>query len=139
LKTASLIANSCEAIAILNNSDPVQIEAARDFGKHIGLAFQIQDDRLDFIADAEQLGKPACADLNLGLSTAPVLYASEEFEFEMIPMMSRRFSKEGDVQRAFDIIKNKRFNSFLVPLCVQIEQNSRQINQMTWSRSTLPN
>ena len=57
LKTASLIANSCEAIAILNNSDPVQIEAARDFGKHIGLAFQIQDDRLDFIADAEQLGK----------------------------------------------------------------------------------
>jgi len=107
LKTASLIANSCEAIAILNNSDPVQIEAARDFGKHIGLAFQIQDDRLDFIADAEQLGKPACADLNLGLSTAPVLYASEEFEFEMIPMMSRRFSKEGDVQRAFDIIKNK--------------------------------
>ena len=57
MKTASLIANSCEAIAILNNSDPVQIEAARDFGKHIGLAFQIQDDRLDFIADAEQLGK----------------------------------------------------------------------------------
>ena len=73
--------------------------------------------------------QPACADLNLGLSTAPVLYASEEFEFEMIPMMSRRFSKEGDVQRAFDIIKNKRFNSFLDlisnPVCVQIGQNSR--------------
>ena len=60
----------------------------------------------------EIIFKPACADLNLGLSTAPVLYASEEFEFEMIPMMSRRFSKEGDVQRAFDIIKNKRFNFF---------------------------
>jgi len=107
LKTASLIANSCEAIAILNDSDAVQVNAAREFGRNIGLAFQIQDDRLDFIADAEQLGKPACADLNLGLSTAPVLYASEEFEYEMIPMMSRRFSKEGDVQRAFDIIKNK--------------------------------
>ena len=62
MKTASLIANSCEAIAILNNSDPVQIDAARDFGKHIGLAFQIQDDRLDFIADAEQLGKVRLGD-----------------------------------------------------------------------------
>lgn len=59
--------------------------------------------------DRKNMFQPACADLNLGLSTAPVLYASEEFEFEMIPMMSRRFSKEGDVQRAFDIIKNKRF------------------------------
>ena len=73
LKTASLIANSCDAVAHLNQCDPETRRAARDFGKFIGLAFQVQDDRLDFISDAAQLGKPACADLKLGLSTAPGL------------------------------------------------------------------
>ena len=57
LKTASLIANSCEAIAILNDCDDNRRRAVVEFGKNIGLAFQIQDDRLDFISDAEQLGK----------------------------------------------------------------------------------
>ena len=57
LKTASLIANSCEAVAVLNNCTNAERKAARDFGKYIGLAFQIQDDRLDFISDAQQLGK----------------------------------------------------------------------------------
>ena len=79
LKTASLIANSCEAIAILNNSDPVQIDAARDFGKHIGLAFQIQDDRLDFIADAEQLGKVG---LRKRLSLNDSLRVSKFYDFK---------------------------------------------------------
>ena len=79
MKTASLIANSCEAIAILNNSDPVQIDAARDFGKHIGLAFQIQDDRLDFIADAEQLGKVG---LRKRLSLNDSLRVSKFYDFK---------------------------------------------------------
>ena len=57
LKTASLIANSCEAVAVLTECDLDKRRAARDFGKHIGLAFQIQDDRLDFISDANKLGK----------------------------------------------------------------------------------
>jgi len=107
LKTASLIANSCDAVAHLSQCSPQKRKAARDFGKYIGLAFQVQDDRLDFISDAAQLGKPACADLKLGLSTAPVLYACEYNESEMVPLMARRFSKTGDVEKAFDIIINK--------------------------------
>merc|ERR1711892_65204 len=107
LKTASLIANSCDAVAHLSGCSQEQRKAARDFGKFIGLAFQVQDDRLDFIADAAQLGKPACADLRLGLSTAPVLFACEFNEAEMHPLMARRFAKAGDVEKAFDIIINK--------------------------------
>ena len=44
----------------------------------------------------------------MGLSTAPVLYACEYNESEMVPLMARRFSKNGDVEKAFDIIINKR-------------------------------
>jgi len=107
LKTASLIANSCEAIAHIKDATPQVQAAASRFGKFLGLAFQIQDDRLDFVSNSSQLGKPACADLKLGLSTAPVLFACQEFEKEMFPLMQRRFSINGDVEKAYDIITER--------------------------------
>jgi len=44
----------------------------------ISPAYQIQDDILDYTGVASILGKPALADMDLGLSTAPILYAAEE-------------------------------------------------------------
>lgn len=107
LKTASLIANSAEAVAVLTDQPAHVQQAAFNFGKYLGIAFQIQDDRLDFLADSEQLGKPACADLKLGLSTAPVLYACQTHEGEMWPLMKRRFTSPGDVQKAHNIITRR--------------------------------
>ena len=46
-----------------------------DFGKNIGLAFQVVDDILDFTGNDKELGKPAVSDLASGYLTAPVLYA----------------------------------------------------------------
>jgi geranylgeranyl pyrophosphate synthase len=78
-KTGSLMANSCRAAMVLgNHSVPVQ-KLAFCFGKHIGAAFQLIDDLLDFEGSAKSLGKPALADLKAGLATAPVLFAQEEF------------------------------------------------------------
>ena len=69
-KTASILANSCKAVTILATSrasveqDLKSVEnAAFLFGKNIGIALQLIDDWLDFAATAEQLGKPAAADL----------------------------------------------------------------------------
>ena len=42
------------------------------------MAFQLVDDLLDFVSTSTQLGKPAAADLRLGLATAPVLFASKK-------------------------------------------------------------
>ena len=39
---------------------------------HLGLAFQIVDDILDFTASTDDMGKPVAADMKLGLATAPV-------------------------------------------------------------------
>jgi hexaprenyl-diphosphate synthase len=52
---------------------------------------------LDFTVSAADLGKPAGADLKLGLATAPVLFAWEEFP-ELGPLIKRKFSEEGDVE-----------------------------------------
>jgi geranylgeranyl pyrophosphate synthase len=72
-KTASLIALSAEAGAILGDVPGGEERALRTYGKRIGTAFQIVDDVLDFVADEEKLGKPVGSDLRQGLATLPVL------------------------------------------------------------------
>ncbi|XP_053492975.1 decaprenyl-diphosphate synthase subunit 1 isoform X2 [Ictalurus furcatus] len=99
-KTASLIANSCKAVSILVNSDPEVHEIAYQYGRNVGIAFQLVDDVLDFTSCANQLGKPSAADLRLGLATGPVLFACQQFP-ELHSMIMRRFGSDGDVDRAW--------------------------------------
>lgn len=98
LKSASLISKSCRAAALLGNSAPEMIEAAYLYGKNIGLAFQLVDDMLDYTTSCSDLGKPAGADLELGLATAPLLFAWKDHP-ELGILAGRKFSSKGDVQR----------------------------------------
>eukprot|EP00095_Tigriopus_kingsejongensis_P004795 snap_masked-scaffold77_size404793-processed-gene-3.2 protein:Tk04795 transcript:snap_masked-scaffold77_size404793-processed-gene-3.2-mRNA-1 annotation:"decaprenyl-diphosphate synthase subunit 1" len=106
-KTASLIAYSCKANAILTHASPELIEGAFKYGKNIGIAFQLVDDLLDFESSSAALGKPAAADLKLGLATAPVLFASIEYP-ELETLIQRRFSKPMDVERAFEFVSKSK-------------------------------
>ena len=99
LKTASLVAKSCRSAAILGGGSDADVEAAYLFGKNLGLGFQVVDDMLDYTASANSLGKPAGADLKLGLATAPVLYAWQEHP-QLGDLIARKFSREGDVDLA---------------------------------------
>eukprot|EP01027_Heterolobosea_sp_BB2_P017466 GEZU01024727.1.p1 GENE.GEZU01024727.1~~GEZU01024727.1.p1 ORF type:complete len:316 (-),score=104.30 GEZU01024727.1:52-999(-) len=103
-KTSSLIALSCKAAAILGNATPEATHNAFLFGKHLGLAYQFIDDMLDFTGTEETIGKPACgADMKLGLATAPVLFALEEYP-ELGELIEREFSHEGDIEKALALI-----------------------------------
>ncbi|KAF7727343.1 coq1 putative hexaprenyl diphosphate synthase [Apophysomyces ossiformis] len=99
MKTGSLIAQSCKASAVLGGATTDVTSIAYDFGRNLGLAFQLVDDMLDFTVSAAELGKPAGADLKLGLATAPVLFAWEEFP-ELGPLIKRKFSENGDAEKA---------------------------------------
>ncbi|KAK9813829.1 hypothetical protein WJX73_000632 [Symbiochloris irregularis] len=102
-KTASLMANSCKAIAILGGQ-PVEVsKLAWDYGRNLGLAFQLVDDLLDFTGSTKSLGKPALNDLEAGLATAPVLFAAEEHP-QLRPMILRKFAEPGDVQLAQQLV-----------------------------------
>ncbi|XP_064594910.1 all trans-polyprenyl-diphosphate synthase PDSS1-like [Liolophura sinensis] len=103
-KTASLLANSCKAVAVLGNCEDDLVEMAYQYGRHVGIAFQLIDDLLDYISSDAVLGKPTSADLRLGLATAPVLFAAQEYP-ELNPLIMRRFSEEGDVERAVELVK----------------------------------
>ncbi|XP_018051649.1 PREDICTED: decaprenyl-diphosphate synthase subunit 1 [Atta colombica] len=102
-KTASLIANSMKAVAILSDIDEHMIEMAFQYGRNVGLAFQLVDDLLDFVASTTAMGKPTAADLKLGLATAPVLFACERYP-ELNAMIMRRFQEPGDVEKAFELV-----------------------------------
>ena len=72
-KTAVLFGGCCELAGILSEVDTETEGALRRYGLHIGLAFQIVDDMLDFTGDSAILGKPTVSDLREGKATLPVL------------------------------------------------------------------
>eukprot|EP00058_Branchiostoma_floridae_P009211 XP_002594699.1 hypothetical protein BRAFLDRAFT_240460 [Branchiostoma floridae] len=102
-KTASLLAHSCRAVAVLSGSSKDVQEVAYQYGKNLGIAFQLVDDMLDFMSTEELMGKPTAADLKLGLATAPVLFAAEKYP-ELNAMIMRRFSEPGDVELAREAV-----------------------------------
>ena len=103
-KTASLIANSAKAAAILSNTSQELAERIHTYGRYLGLAFQIIDDILDFTSPTEILGKPAGSDLISGNITAPALLAMEEKPYLQV-LIDREFSKEGDIEKALGLIQ----------------------------------
>ncbi|AMD21283.1 HER004Wp [Eremothecium sinecaudum] len=103
LKTAALISTSCRAAAILSGAHEDVIEQSYEFGKNLGICFQLVDDMLDYTASEEHLGKPAGADLSLGLATAPALYAWKE-EPSLGLLIQRNFSQPGDPQRMIEAV-----------------------------------
>ncbi|GMI57789.1 hypothetical protein ScalyP_jg2215 [Parmales sp. scaly parma] len=109
-KTASLICYACRSTALLGGFSygSEVATACEEFGFHLGLAYQIQDDILDYTGVASILGKPALADMDLGLSTAPILYAAEEFP-ELKPLIMRRFKHKGDRDRALELLFKSEF------------------------------
>ena len=106
LKSASLISKSCRAAALLGSSDAVTVDAAYLYGKNLGLAFQLVDDMLDYTITEAELGKPAGADLELGLATAPLLFAWKNNK-ELGSLVGRKFSQEGDVARVSPDVSTK--------------------------------
>jgi geranylgeranyl pyrophosphate synthase len=72
-KTGSLFRTAAETGAMLGTDDPDQIHAMSEYGRLLGMAFQIVDDALDFTSDAESLGKPIGHDLREGVISLPVL------------------------------------------------------------------
>ena len=74
-KTACLFSVSMQLGATLAGADPAQEEALANYGRAVGLAFQIVDDVLDLTATEEVLGKPVASDLREGKTTLPIIHS----------------------------------------------------------------
>ncbi|OGL03192.1 MAG: hypothetical protein A3E31_09855 [Candidatus Rokubacteria bacterium RIFCSPHIGHO2_12_FULL_73_22] len=72
-KTASFISACCRIGGLLGGLPPARLDALTRYGLDIGVAFQISDDSLDFVADQDRLGKAIGADLREGKRTLPLI------------------------------------------------------------------
>ncbi len=106
-KTASLIANSCKSVGVLSGTSDALAESFYQYGRSLGLAFQVVDDILDFTGSEEVLGKPAGSDLLSGNLTAPALYAMEENPY-LTTLIEREFAQSGDFEEAMALVKSSR-------------------------------
>ena len=77
-KTASLFAAACEGGAVISGHPESWIKTLHDYGHHLGMAFQVVDDILDFTGDAESMGKSVGSDLMQGTLTLPSLLLLEK-------------------------------------------------------------
>lgn len=79
-KTAVLFQGACRASALVAEVASSRIKALSDYGYHLGMAFQMADDLLDYTADSTVLGKRAGADLREGKLTLPVIHTLKTAE-----------------------------------------------------------
>jgi octaprenyl-diphosphate synthase len=92
-KTASFISACCRIGGLLGGIPAEPLDALTRYGLDIGIAFQISDDSLDFVADQDRLGKAIGADLREGKRTLPLIAMLERTtapEAERVREMLRR-------------------------------------------------
>jgi len=76
-KTAKLFEAAAELGALVGGADDAQIEAAGEYGRSLGTAFQLIDDVLDYAGDAAEIGKNLGDDLREGKPTLPLIWLME--------------------------------------------------------------
>ncbi|HTM81022.1 polyprenyl synthetase family protein [Asticcacaulis sp.] len=103
-KTAALFAAASESGAVASGAPEEKIAALRNYGMNLGLAFQIQDDILDYQGAAADLGKNAGDDFAEGKSTLPLILAMQATRASDAAFwertIARREQKDGDFSHA---------------------------------------
>ncbi|KAL6848731.1 hypothetical protein ACP4OV_021314 [Aristida adscensionis] len=102
-KTASLVAASTRSAAIFSGVGTTICEQMYEYGRNLGLSFQVVDDILDFTQSAEQLGKPAGSDLAKGNLTAPVIFALQD-EPRLREIIDSEFSETDSLATAIELV-----------------------------------
>jgi octaprenyl-diphosphate synthase len=95
-KTASLIAAASETGAVLASAGKTLRKRMFEYGKSVGIAFQLMDDILDYVGTEKELGKRPLQDLREGKITLPFIHALRE-------------ARNGDRRKAWEILDRRKF------------------------------
>ncbi len=94
-KTAMLFEAASHSAAVLAGAKADQIEALREFGDALGIAFQLMDDLLDYSGDAAEMGKNVGDDLAEGKPTLPLIYTMRQGTEEQAALVRQAIQKGG--------------------------------------------
>lgn len=102
-KTAALFEAACETAAVLAGATDEQRKALKAYGYHLGLAFQLVDDALDYEGDAEELGKNVGDDLNEGKPTLPLIHAMAHGSADQKALIAEAI-RQGDASKLNEVV-----------------------------------
>ena len=109
MKTAALFEACCEVGTLSVNANESQIELAKEFGRNLGIIFQIRDDIFDYY-DSKEIGKPTGNDMAEGKLTLPVLYALNSTHDSEMEEIARKVKRNDvtryEIARLVDFTKN---------------------------------
>ncbi|MBN1814338.1 MAG: polyprenyl synthetase family protein [Anaerolineae bacterium] len=103
-KTAALAACSCQMGALIADASEAQCESLREFGRHLGLTFQMRDDVLGIWGNPALTGKPAGADIARRKKSLPILHGLERNE-ELQALLKQDELSASDVGRATELLE----------------------------------
>jgi octaprenyl-diphosphate synthase len=106
-KTAMLFEASTHSAAVLCDANTEQEQALKEYGHHLGMAFQLVDDVLDYEGDVETMGKNVGDDLAEGKATLPLIHAMREGTAEQAKLIRKAIRKGGleDIDAIMEIVK----------------------------------
>lgn len=105
-KTAALMSAACRVGAILGGASDEEIENMASYGHHLGIAFQLIDDLLDYVGTEEELGKPVGRDFAERKATLPLIYAFSRSNDEERDWISQLFHNDSADPSTFNLVKN---------------------------------
>lgn len=103
-KTAKLFEAAMRLGAILARMDEAGEQAAAKYGMHLGTAFQLVDDVLDYSGDEQETGKNLGDDLSEGKPTLPLIYAMRHGDANQVAVV-RQAIEQGDIARFADVLQ----------------------------------
>lgn len=102
-KTAALFAAACRIGGMVGGAEPALVDRLGEYGRNLGLAFQIIDDLLDYTGRPADLGKPILTDLHEGRITLPLILALARAEGasrrDLLAGIAARRTDSGAVER----------------------------------------
>jgi octaprenyl-diphosphate synthase len=138
-KTGALFEAACETAAVLADASEAEIKAATAFGYHLGIAFQLVDDVLDYQGDSSALGKNIGDDLAEGKPTLPLIYSMQHASAEDARIVEQAIREGGldKMQQVVDIVTRCGALEYTSKLALEHARQARvllqQLPQNTYS------
>ena len=129
-KTAALFAAACEVGAVLGERSSAERAALAEYGEHLGIAFQLVDDALDYAADQATLGKTVGDDFREGKITLPVLAAYHAGDAEArafwVRTIEANSQEKEDLPRALGLIERSGAIQATLDLAARFAEGAKQ-------------
>ncbi|HPC35083.1 MAG TPA: polyprenyl synthetase family protein [Candidatus Marinimicrobia bacterium] len=126
-KTASLFATACQVGALTVSADEEQSKALFDYGRNLGLAFQIKDDLFDCTGTSVHTGKPVARDIKQNLITLPLIHTLKTLPPEdrrQIRQQLKNYPSPEQINAIAELIVNNNGITYAENKCQELIQQA---------------